>query len=128
MNKKTIEKAASEAVRNYYKCDGKYSCDHRNYCKFCGGLNLAIDCDEDCNADDFAEGFKLGAYWRINSVWHSPDEEPRKCDIILAEMAYEDGDTGYEVGWKAVPSMVRWAYVADLLPNSTEFDGIKKIK
>lgn len=106
MNRETIEKAARKLLKGIVPCEW--------------------------NQQPFIDIFVDAAQWRINSVWHSPDEEPRKRDIILAEMAYEDGDTGYEVGWKAVlsdeanASMVRWAYVADLLPNSTEFDGIKK--
>lgn len=30
------------------------------YCRFCEGENIAHDCDEDCYADEFSEGFIAG--------------------------------------------------------------------
>lgn len=72
-------------------------------------------------------GFRHGAEWRINSVWHSPKEEPEAYRLILVEFTYEDGDLGYELGLKqiclseeAASNMVRWAYISDLLPNRKE--------
>lgn len=122
-----------EAVHEYYSCYG-YLCDGRDCCEFCNGQHSASYSKESCKADDFGEGFYYGAEWRINSVWHSPDEEPGEREIILAEMAYEDGDTGYEVGWKSILSeetrarIVRWANVDDLLPNGINTPNSGELK
>ena len=70
MNKEDIEKAAKEAIKEHYNCNGKYPCSERSYCIFCDGKNTAYDCNE-CGADEFYEGFITGAKWRINSVWHN---------------------------------------------------------
>ena len=51
MTREQIEKAAKEAVRNHYQCNGKYPCEERDYCEFCNGHNSAFDCKEDCSAD-----------------------------------------------------------------------------
>ena len=61
--------------------------------------------------------FTDGAKWRINSVWHDPEEIPDIVKLLLVE--HEDGHCGMSIlytkkasreGWK------RWAYVKDLLP------------
>lgn len=63
------------------------------------------------------DGFIKGAEWRINSVWHDPEEIPDIVKLLLVE--HEDGHCGMSIlytkkasreGWK------RWAYVKDLLP------------
>ena len=54
------EELLREAVHQHYQCDGKYPCEERAYCRFCEGKNIAHDCDEDCCADEFAEGFEVG--------------------------------------------------------------------
>ena len=54
------EELLKEAVHQHYQCDGKYPCEERAYCRFCEGKNIAHDCDEDCCADEFAEGFEVG--------------------------------------------------------------------
>lgn len=33
----------------------------------------------------FKKGFKEGAEWRINSVWHDADEEPERSGCILID-------------------------------------------
>ena len=86
MDRKTIEKAAKEAVQNHFQCNGKYPCEERDYCEFCNGHNSAFDCKEDCGADDFNEGFIIGAQWRINSVWHSTNELPKHSGYLAALM------------------------------------------
>lgn len=58
MNKKN--EMLREAVHKLYQCNGKYACEERAYCRFCGGENLAHDCDDDCYADEFSEGFLAG--------------------------------------------------------------------
>lgn len=63
------------------------------------------------------DGFIKGAEWRINIVWHNPEEIPDILTLLLVE--HEDGHCGMSIlytkktsreGWK------RWAYVKDLLP------------
>lgn len=73
--------------------------------------------------------FKVGAEWRINSVWHDKKEKPvckgeRKfCDIFyISKKGYPRTNTYSENGfllyrgeeWRDVKY---WAYVNDLLPT-----------
>lgn len=58
MDKK--EEMLREAVHQHYQCNGEYACVERAYCRFCDGENIAHDCDEDCFADEFSEGFLSG--------------------------------------------------------------------
>lgn len=59
--------------------------------------------------------FSAGAKWRINSVWHKPNEEPIKlCDLLLIEQT--DGE--FELGYRFDAAKTRrWAFVKDLIPN-----------
>lgn len=130
MIREQIEQAAKEAVQNYFPCNGKYPCEERNYCKFCNGYNSAFDCDEDCSADDFNEGFIDGAQWRINSVWHDASEKPKFKGKVEKEMfmlfcnskkyglmliSQDEWDDFVERGM-----FHKWAYVDDLLPERKE--------
>lgn len=54
------EEMLKEAVHNHYQCNGKYACEESAFCRFCDGLNIVHDCDEDCFADEFSEGFLSG--------------------------------------------------------------------
>lgn len=54
------EEKLREAVHEHYQCNGKYPCSECAYCRFCEGENIAHDCDEDCCADEFSEGFLSG--------------------------------------------------------------------
>lgn len=72
MTREQIEKAAKEAVQDHFQCNGKYPCEERNYCEFCNGHNSAFDCNEDCGADDFNEGFFVGAQWMADRLCHLP--------------------------------------------------------
>lgn len=58
MDKK--EEMLRDAVHAHYQCNGDYACGERAYCRFCDGENIAHDCDEDCCADEFSEGFLAG--------------------------------------------------------------------
>lgn len=49
-----------EAVHEHYQCNGRYACPWRAYCCFCDGENTAHNCNEDCFADEFMEGFLSG--------------------------------------------------------------------
>lgn len=84
MNKEDIEKAAKEAIKEHYNCNGKYPCSERSYCIFCDGKNTAYDCNE-CGADEFYEGFITGAKWRIKSIWHNDMKkvETQKPILVL---------------------------------------------
>lgn len=59
-------------------------------------------------------GFINGAEWRINSVWHKPNEEPISfCSLLLIENSNGEFDLEY----KFDPATTkRWAYVKDLIP------------
>ena len=83
---------------------------------------------------DAKNGFMAGAQWRINSVWHDASEEPEQEDEpILVE--YEDwGIEGsdytvcddiwdYRIRLKrdgADCTILRWAYMKDLIPERKE--------
>lgn len=54
------EEMLREAVHDYYQCNGKYACSERAYCRFCEGTNTAHDCDYECYAEEFSEGFEAG--------------------------------------------------------------------
>lgn len=57
----TKEQKAKESVQKYFLCNSeKYGCREKEYCQFCGGENTAHDCDEDCQADIYNEGFYAG--------------------------------------------------------------------
>lgn len=77
----------------------------------------------------YERGFKAGAEWRINSVWHDKKEKPvckgeRKfCDIFyISKKGYPCANTFSSNGfllykgaeWRDVKY---WAYVNDLLPT-----------
>lgn len=82
----------------------------------------------------YSRGFREGAQWRINSVWHDASEEPeQEGEPILME--YEDwGIKGsdytvcddiwdYRIRLKrdgAYCTILRWAYMKDLIPERKE--------
>lgn len=136
MNKETIEKAAKEAIRDYYQCNDEYPCEGRDYCEFCNGHNSAFDCNESCGAEEFNDGFIEGAQWRINAVWHGLDELPEPDVTVIVEYAI-DGHTEYVFTHLSENANVvtdkygfcfyvdgveitRWAYIDDLLPDGKE--------
>lgn len=73
------------------------------------------------------DGFVAGANWRINSVWHKPEEVPEPYATLLVKCI-----EGYRT-WALWPNHVRnweslvetkrvicWAYVEDLIPTEDE--------
>lgn len=70
-------------------------------------------------------GFIAGADWRINSVWHSADEEPETGRMILVRKCIARNHVSYQLKVKeALPYWERgarfiggWAYLKDLLPD-----------
>ena len=72
--KQKLEEAAKEAIHKHYNCNGTHPCSEREYCKHCNGHNSAFDCCE-CGADEFKEGFIIGAKWqKTQSSWISVEE------------------------------------------------------
>lgn len=67
-----------------------------------------------CMAD-----FMEGAEWRINSVWHDSTEKPMPGKLLLVNTLYGGYDLCYygEYVWNTV---MTWAYVKDLIPNTEE--------
>lgn len=72
----------------------------------------------------YIDGFKRGASWRIDSVWHEASEEPERNRIYLAQLGDSAFDTFYDSGnWERFSrgvNMQRWAYAEDLLPDKKE--------
>lgn len=124
MTKEDIEKASIHAIRKHYGCAGKHPCYDLENCRFCSGKNSAYDCNE-CGADEFNEGFIIGANWRINSVWHEAKEKPKRSGMILA--VTNDGTPiicGPDIcDWSStvkIFEIFKWAYMEDLLPNKED--------
>lgn len=76
---------------------------------------------------DKHKAFVDGAEWRIISVWHDANEEPKYDEYFLYENVvqayhtdciYPSEDEPFI--WKVYAKdwgIVRWAYIKDLLPN-----------
>lgn len=126
MTREQIEKAAKEAVQDHFQCNGKYPCEERDYCEFCNGHNSAFNCNEDCGADDFNEGFIAGAQWHINAVWHDRTEKADTSKELI--LMYPNGLVRVILlnpnltfdGFLSVDAFIKWAYVSDLLPERKE--------
>lgn len=108
MERETIEKAA----RDYAKGNA-----------FCTNDMTSIFCEMMGLDKQIANGFVIGAQWRIDSVWHEADiEKPEPFRPILVE--HHDGKFSVNMvagGMKSCPmAWSRWAYVDDLLPGRKE--------
>lgn len=68
-----------------------------------------------------AQAFEDGANWRINAVWHKPDEKPESNEIYLAQIGEQAFDTFYDSSnWESFSkglNIIKWAYLKDLVPN-----------
>ena len=96
MNRETIEKAAIESAKGA-----------------CSDFDAAFE---------YANGFVFGARWRINAAWHNASEIPQDMPTLV-EYPLFGGRYGYVVTNKPsglMDSITRWAYVADLLPETGE--------
>ena len=74
--------------------------------------------------------FMKGADWRINSVWHDANEEPKYDEFFLYENViqafhvdciFPSQDEAfvwddYVKDW----GLMRWAYIKDLIPNKED--------
>lgn len=73
----------------------------------------------------YQQGFKDGAEWRINSVWHDIKEMPENNRMILIIMQHDiptvigPDNTFFKEEIKD-RHIQRWAYVEDLKPNTEE--------
>lgn len=73
----------------------------------------------------YSRGFREGAQWRINAVWHDAHEEPQRSGMLIA--SNEDGNYilcgPNNSNWKQTVKLFRimnWAYIIDLLPERKE--------
>ena len=73
----------------------------------------------------YSRGFRDGAQWRINSVWHSTDELPKYSGFLavlmsngLMEIMYYSAGIGFHE--MTLKGYVLWAYISDLLPERKE--------
>lgn len=74
--------------------------------------------------NDFEIGFKKGALWRINSIWHKVNIEPLKNHLLIVENEYGAYELIYHIGdiidtWQKrvkKEGYIRYAYVRDLIP------------
>ncbi len=121
MNKGQIEQAAKEAINEYYGCYTSHYC-YKERCCYCDGNEPAHDCDFDCSADAFNEGFVTGAEWQRKAVWHDADEKYNDLRDILWCLETTNGifytTTLFETGCEY--KIIKWAYVGDLLPERKE--------
>lgn len=85
-------------------------------------------CSDFYEAYAFASGFKVGANWHINSVWHKAEELPQLNACFLAQIGNDSFDTfimAVEADrwkrWCKGLDIVRWAYIEDLLPNTEDW-------
>lgn len=85
----------------------------------------------------YSRGFKEGAEWRINSVWHDVQKElPAPDETVIAEYII-DGEKDYCFTHRSESprvsvdkhgfcfyirgaEIIRWAYLEDLLPDRKE--------
>lgn len=91
------------------------------------GYNIKIAADV-AGRTVYECAFEAGAQWRINSVWHSGNEVPKKHKDLLIELKnmefhicqFKDGDSflGYYDDREFIAfEIISWAYVEDLLPT-----------
>lgn len=70
----------------------------------------------------YEQGFKEGAEWRINSVWHDASEMPENKPALVEYSHFPKGH-GYLVvpdPREVLESITRYAYIEDLILNMEE--------
>ena len=72
----------------------------------------------------YSRGFRDGAQWRINSVWHNASEKPDKNQLVVFECRKTYGK-GYSVNFGENYLLLKnvllsWAYIKDLIPERKE--------
>ncbi len=84
------EELAKQAVNEHYQCNGKYPCSERAYCRFCNGKNNAHNCNEDCYADEFNEGFYAGWDAAVNYLANLPfDKMLKHFECVLNNKPFD---------------------------------------
>ncbi len=104
MKREDIDKAASDYAEenSWYPGETSYESDI-----------IAIE-------ESFADAFKAGAEWRINSVWHDANEMPDLGEAIIVELFGKVWDYGtYDVS-DAIHPKAKWAYMNDLIPSKED--------
>lgn len=98
MNRETIERAAMETARK--------ACAHYD------------------EAFEYANGFVIGAHWRINSVWHTDVKAGNTRRAILVRFNNGLFNVFEDIrDLKGIEDLVwKFAYLDDLLPDGKE-DG-----
>lgn len=74
---------------------------------------------------DVIKAFKAVAEYRINSVWHKMNIEPRKNELIVL---HGNGNTvtilwNGDMRWDGMDNFFKaeiWAYMSDLIPDTEE--------
>ena len=73
----------------------------------------------------YEKGFKDGAKWRINSVWHDVEMQPEDGRLTIVQFGDNKclicGNNYSE--WNEIVKkfgLKRWAYVEDLIPEEEE--------
>lgn len=78
------------------------------------------------SAEEIEAAFKAGSFWRINSVWHTTADMPEKYKLCLVGYKDPDGENKTRTDWRNeyewvcmchYDTILRWAYVSDLLPE-----------
>lgn len=64
------------------------------------------------------------AEWRINSVWHTPNEKPVLNEFFVYQTESDEYETDClykkDIRWDVYvvsEKLIRWAYMKDLIPN-----------
>lgn len=69
----------------------------------------------------YEQGFKEGAKWRINSVWHDgsvkPDTDKGDLLIVIKDAFGKNVYVHHNAYYALKYGCVRWAYIRDLIPN-----------
>ena len=71
----------------------------------------------------YEQGFKDGARWRINSVWHDAKETPKErrfCLYILKDGSYGCGyyhKRDNTIWYEQFEDVEKWAYFDDIIEN-----------
>ena len=91
-------------------------------------IGYSPEMDEGIETTMRRNAFKDGANWRINSVWHKPEEVPAPNKDFFMMIDEESKKT---MLWRIYPQhtvddwptlikancVVRWAYIEDLIPT-----------
>lgn len=83
----------------------------------------------------FSRGFSQGVNWRIESVWHKPDEEPLHSEPCLIQLKNNTFQLAYSGKFKGeqpyfencfisctydMDEIIRYCYIKDLIPTENE--------